>query len=573
MRALITDTIKVHLRSSAKAAYAVAPTSLILLVCLALTSTAAFGQAPPCSPQKAPVATENLLRYDLTITLDPPQHTMNVEGTIQVPASRIENGVLTLASSYFIEDFAPVIAPAQRDLKIEEVVIRDGKWDKLWDLHIGGAPIPPEGIALQIRYSLTDQIKPQFAVRPEGSLAGSSGDAWYPQLDYAISEVGRLTFRTLPGELVIAPGQRISTSEQEERGEFVFDLRHPAKFSFAAGPYTVKSSPDSAFTLFTLSNVPQVEIWFEKTAAAYAAMTEFYGPPPFGNMALVEVNFPTIILGTSERGFILADESQFKSFDFIYWAHEIAHQWWGGLVRAERNSLASTLFTEGVAEFTALLALEKVEGAAAAETYRKRGWSYKDRGLVPRYFEQVEKGADIALRRLAPKNQKEVLAAHRLSTSKVAFVISMLADLVGRDAVQKALRTLAENRAFGYASWADVEHAISQASGQDMEWFFEQWLGRPGAPDLQIRWNAEEGKVDGRILQAGPLFRLPLEVELQGRNGERQTERIWVEAPETPFVFEAPFDVRWVVLDPHFKILRRVLASDLLEGPDAVPGQ
>ena len=527
---------------------------------------AASARADAGSAKRDNGGSKNILTHDLDITIDPDAGAMHLRDVIHVPSERITNGVLSLETSYFVPEFSPQLVGDYDALNIEEVTARDGKWSRLWDIHFNGAKIPDDGVTLSVAYSVIGEIEPQFAIRPEGSLAGSAGDAWYPYLDYSIRDEGTLTFHTRPGDLVIAPGRRASSPEQEAQGAYIFEIEQPTKFGFAAGPYRRQSSGDGSFSIYTLTDIADIQTWFSKTAAAFDALTQFYGSAPYGEAALVQVDFPTIVLGVSEQNYILADVSQFETYDFMYWAHEFAHQWWGIAIKAETGAPAGTLFTEGLAEFSALMVLETVESEAAAKAYRKGCLSGRDRGLLSRFFEQTDKSIDHALRDWDPESQDEVLAMHRLSTSKGAFVLSMLSDLIGRDKILAGLRQLIEERRFTDASWRDAETAISAAAGENLDWFFGQWLGRPGAPRLQLRWHGEDKHVAGSIMQSEPYYRLNLEIEMQGADGERKRKTIPVNGAQTDFKFKAPFEIRHLIADPDYKILRYPLASDLACG-------
>jgi len=46
------------------------------------------------------------------------------------------------------------------------------------------------------------------------------------------------------------------------------------------------------------------------------------------------------------------------------------------------------------------------------------------------------------------------------------------------------------------AGWTDLRHAFEAASGRDLDWFFEQWLGRADAPRPQLAHARVETPTD-----------------------------------------------------------------------------
>ena len=103
---------------------------------------------------------------------------------------------------------------------------------------------------------------------------------------------------------------------------------------------------------------------------------------------------------------------------------------------------------------------------------------------------------------------------------------------------------------------------MEEASGQDLDWFFRQWIYEPGYPTLEVdwHWSPDSGTVDLVIRQTQPAewptYRLPMEVEV--RSGDRTTrETIEVDGRETRIrlrrVGEEPDAV---VLDPDGWVLK-----------------
>jgi aminopeptidase N len=101
---------------------------------------------------------------------------------------------------------------------------------------------------------------------------------------------------------------------------------------------------------------------------------------------------------------------------------------------------------------------------------------------------------------------------------------------------------------------------MEDASGMELGWFFEQWLGRPAHPVLAVEHEAtgaDRARVVVRQLQPGPPFRFPLELELGWRTGTRR-ERVVVDGPEASWTFDTPDPLETVTLDPDAWLLHQV---------------
>ena len=103
-------------------------------------------------------------------------------------------------------------------------------------------------------------------------------------------------------------------------------------------------------------------------------------------------------------------------------------------------------------------------------------------------------------RRQGTRSESLLEARHDRSVRyfKAACVWRMLADLIGEDTLLDALGVYFRKYA-GSGGLADLEGTISQHAGQNLEWFFDQWVRGAGLPDYEI------GAVDLQEGEAGYL--------------------------------------------------------------------
>jgi aminopeptidase N len=95
---------------------------------------------------------------------------------------------------------------------------------------------------------------------------------------------------------------------------------------------------------------------------------------------------------------------------------------------------------------------------------------------------------------------------------------------------------------------------MEEASGQDLGWFFQQWLYRAGSPVVDATWTynpaAHQLAVELAQTQKADVYRLPLEVAVGGR-----VERVVMSERKQRFEFAAAQQPANVELDPGTWVL------------------
>ena len=151
---------------------------------------------------------------------------------------------------------------------------------------------------------------------------------------------------------------------------------------------------------------------------------------------------------------------------------------------------------------------------------------------------------------------------NRNSYQKGGFILHMLRSMLGDSAFFGALRSYQKKYQHGNALSDDLRREFEAAGKADFTWFFDQWLTRPGFPELTTSWtwDAQRKVLVVDVIQGTRFgfYRFPLTLEVQHANGTRQ--RIKVEIPAqastrltlAPELREAPTAV---VFDPGVELL------------------
>ena len=229
--------------------------------------------------------------------------------------------------------------------------------------------------------------------------------------------------------------------------------------------------------------------------------------------------------------------------------HEVAHQWFGNAVT--ENDWNDIWLSEGFATYFTLLYTEHAEGrdAFAEGLRRSRATVLRVETSLPN-TPVVHVNHDDAVRE--PTNA--------LVYQKGAWILHMLRGQVGTETFWRGIREYYRRHLNATASTDDFRQIMEQTSGQDLTWFFRQWLNRSGVPALSGTWRydaaAKEVVVTVRQTQTADTYRLSLGVGLVPTAGGLPIVRqMAVDGRETTMRFAAATEPTAVVLDPTVSTL------------------
>jgi aminopeptidase N len=290
----------------------------------------------------------------------------------------------------------------------------------------------------------------------------------------------------------------------------------------------------------------------KKSFGRTAQMLEFFskniGAYPYEKLALVQSS--TRFGGMENSSAIFFSEAALGSPRTEGTAaHEIAHQWFGDAVtEADWHHL---WLSEGFATYFEALFYEHIDGAAAFREVMRRN---------------RENYLEFSRKKLTPildttvANYFDLLNANNYP--KAAWVLHMLRHLVGAENFWQGIRDYYRLYRDGNALTDDFRWVMEKTSGEDLRWFFQQWLQQPGHPVIKFdwRWLAQEKAValSIRQTQPGTFFRLPLEIEIVS-GGEKRRQKIWLEKAEANFKLPQNKKPEQIMLDPDEKVLMTII--------------
>jgi aminopeptidase N len=187
-------------------------------------------------------------------------------------------------------------------------------------------------------------------------------------------------------------------------------------------------------------------------------------------------------------------------------AHELAHHWWGNWVTC--HDYANIWLNEGFASYAEALWKEEKYGLSA----------FKNHMIA---FE----GNVFASRKGSVKypiyNPPETYLFGTAVYKKGAWVLHMLRHILGDSIFQQGLAYYGLSHSYRTSTTEQFQAALEEFSGQDLDWFFDEWIYSPNYPIYKWSWVytsfAGYYYLDINLgqKQDDPLvFRMPIEFKL-----------------------------------------------------------
>lgn len=228
--------------------------------------------------------------------------------------------------------------------------------------------------------------------------------------------------------------------------------------------------------------------------------------------------------------------------------HEIAHQWFGDSV-TERD-WDDVWLSEGFATYFALLFTEHDQGRDALVDGLQRSRT--------QVLQVERKLPDTPVIHRNLSNMSKVL--NNLVYQRGGWVLHMLRQEVGTENFWKAIREYYRRYRNGNASTTDLRAVFEHVSGKPLDWFFTQWLNRPGLPAIEGGWRYDAAgkavEVTVAQSQTAAPFRVTVEVGIVAKaGGLPRVEKIELSGRQATKTFALDAAPAAVLLDPNTTLL------------------
>lgn len=430
--------------------------------------------------------------------------------------------------------------------------------DNLLTIFLVQPPSLDQEFEIEITYAGTPQSGLNFSSHNGQPIFWSLDEPseareWFPSFDHPSDKATAELKVTVPQNVVVASNGTLTKSQVNPNGTTTFTWNEDSpiatylisvagtNYSTFSDTYTSGSdSMDVKFYVYP-EDLDNAQTDFSVTVPMIAFYSQLFGEYPFLGEKYGMVAIPG---GTAmEHQTITSYPSQAITGNHQYdWliAHELAHQWWGDLVTlADWDDI---WLNEGFATYSDALWFEFLSGSnglqSRMQTYKKI------------YF-------------LHQGNEHSVFnppAGHlfcEIIYEKAAWVLHMLRFVVGDINFKAILRKYALDFAYANATTPDFINVCEWVYGEDLDWFFDQWIYGLGYPSYQFGWGYNNGTVVVFVNQTQedfPLFEMPVELKINLSSGAISKE-IWINKKFNIYTFPLSERPSGILFDPNNWIL------------------
>lgn len=379
----------------------------------------------------------------------------------------------------------------------------------------------------------TEKGKP-VQIWTQGETESSS--AWFPTIDKPEQKTTDEITMTVPSKYVTLSNGRLASQKNNHNGTrtdtWVMDLpQSPYLFMMAVGDFKIYHDH---------WRNKEVNYYLEPKYAPYAKeifgmtpeLIEFYSKTlgvdfPWNKYSQIVVrdyvsgameNTTATLHGEYVQGTHRELIDRYYDAGRSTIAHELFHQWFGDYVTCE--SWSNLTVNESFADFSETLWAEHKYGKDAADEHSHEA--------MMEYLQQPE-AATKDLVRFHYADKEDVFDV--VTYQKGGRILNMLRNYLGNAAFFKGLNIYLKTNAFKNGEAQQLRLALEEASGRDLNWFFNQWYYGAGHPVLDINYKWDDASKTESVYisqkQEGQIFKLPMAVDIYA-GGKKERHKVWV---------------------------------------------
>jgi aminopeptidase N len=389
----------------------------------------------------------------------------------------------------------------------------------------------PNELKVQGSAAITD-AKGLYFINPRGEEEGKhieiwtqgeteSSSAWFPTIDRTNQKTTQEIYMTVPAKYVTLSNGLLKSQKKNTDGTrtdyWKMDLPHaPYLFFMGVGDYVIvkdsykgkevsyyveKEYAPVARKIF--GNTPEmIKFFSDKLGVDYpwAKYSQIVGRD-YVSGAMENTTATLHQDGAYQNARELTDGNNWESTI----AHELFHQWFGDLVTAE--SWSNLTVNESFANYSETLWDEYKTGKDAGDAQ-----NYSD---MNGYLQSNSASKDLVRFKYADK--EDMFDA--VSYNKGGRILHMLRNYVGDDAFFKSLNNYLTNNKFKAGEAHQLRLAFEEVTGQDLNWYWNQWYFGAGHPKLKIDYSYNDAAGKALVIieqtqKSDKIFKLPVAVDV-----------------------------------------------------------
>ncbi|MEW6723886.1 MAG: glutamate mutase L [Bacillota bacterium] len=496
----------------------------------------------------------------LSFRLDPRRPEML--GDVEIRGRALVSGLtrirFSLWSTLAISDLELISASGQRSTSFTQDT--DYSWGHV---HLSQPLASGEEFTLRVRYAGPMRYRDRYTPRVWNDLNQNGAYVAYYEIMRAAET--DLYVEVPAGWQVAAGGELVGTTDGEKPiYHFRQDQRDARGGLVAVNRYQTLTSQSGGID-YTWYMFPGYVGQREEPIGFVAGIVDYYesllGPYHTNRLVIADlpkphgggVAYPGSIFAVQE---LTPKVSHATSWPVLI-AHEIAHQWFGAAgVKHETSPFVSEAFASYLSELWARdhlgqeLFLERM-----TDHYRQY------RAAVGRNEQSI----------IGAGNRWSYRYHPNIVYDKGAYVLRMLHYLLGEEQFLAAVRQFYQEYAGRPATPWDFARVVSQTSGQDLLWFFDQWLDSTKSLDYRVQdlrnhIYGQKFQTTFTIINGGDAWMPYLDIRVETEEGSFD-QRVDLAGTATTVTLNTDSIVRRVILDPERWLLDRSWKNNVVAPP------
>jgi aminopeptidase N len=281
----------------------------------------------------------------------------------------------------------------------------------------------------------------------------------------------------------------------------------------------------------------------QRTSEMLVFFRSLWGEYPFIREKYAQVQFPW--RGGMEHQTCTA----LGTFAELLTCHELAHQWWGDMISCA--SWQHIWLNEGFARYAEALWTEHLGGRKELQNYMN--WLNR-----PEYWNNT------TLFVLDTTRVQNIFSW--IVYDKGAWLLHMLRGILGEAQFSQLFQTYRQRFGMQSVVTEDFQRVCEEVSGQDLEWFFNQWVYGVGQPTYKVSWcrsyeSANRWRLRMKLEQIQTTttqFKMPLQLAI-GFAVSDTLVTIGDSLQIQEFEMVLAQKPLWIKLDPEDWVLKKVL--------------